>query len=131
MPGDNAAVPTESRPRQTQPASRSRSRHLMDPNNLPVRQAGASKSLTQVQRWVMSSLAVVTILHLSGTFVFAAMISDSGKLDARIGLNVIAGLIGVIAVAAFRAIHGKSLVTPWLLLCPIPGLIGAWLTFSL
>lgn len=101
----------------------------MDPHNLPSRQGGGSKSLTQVQRWVMSSLAVVTILHLSGTFVFAAMISD--KLDARVGLNVIAGVVGIIALAAFRAIHGKSLVTPWLLLGPIPGLVGAWLTFSL
>lgn len=127
MPGANAALPTESRERRSA-SSGPLPRHLMDPNNLPARRAGASKSLTQVQRWVMSSLAVVTILHLSGTFVFAAMISD--KPDARIGLNLIAGVVGIIAVAAFRAIHGKPLLTPWLLLGPIPGLVGAWLTFS-
>jgi hypothetical protein len=101
----------------------------MDPDNLPARGAGSSKSLTQVQRWVMSSLAVVTILHLSGTFVFAAVIAS--KPDARVGLNVIAGVLGIVAVAAFRAIHGRSLVTPWLLLGPVPGVVGAWLTFGL
>ena len=88
-------------------------------------------SLTQVQRWVMSSLAVVTILHLSATFVFAALMAHPGKLDARIGLNIIAGVVGVIAVAAFRAIHGKRLLTPWLLLGPVPGALGSWLTFSM
>lgn len=120
MPGDNAAAPIESRPLP---------RHLMDPSNLPVRQTGSSKSLTQVQRWVMSSLAVVTILHLSGTFVFAAVLSS--KVDARVGLNVIAGAMGIVAVVAFRAVHGKSLVSPWLLLGSLPGILGAWLTFSL
>lgn len=133
MPGEKVAVPTESRSRKTPLSDAPRlPRHLMDPDHLPAgRGDGSSKSLTQVQRWVMSTLAVVTILHLSGTFVFAAVISDASKLDARIGLNVIAGALGIVAVAAFRAIHCKPLVTPWLLLGPVPGLVGAWLTFSL
>ena len=33
------------------------------------------------------------------------------------------------AVAAFRALHAKSMLSAWLLLGPLPGLIGAWLTF--
>lgn len=134
MPVEKTPVPTGSRSRGTpdSDAPARLPRHLMDPDNLPARRgAGSSKSLTQVQRWVMSSLAVVTILHLSATFVFAAVISDPGKIDARIGLNVIAGALGTVAVAAFRAIHGKPLVSPWLLLGTVPGLVGAWLTFSL
>lgn len=79
----------------------------------------------------MSSLAVVTMLHLAATFVFAAIMSDESKIDARIGLNVIAGVVGVFAVVAFRAIHGKSQVRPWLLVGLVPGLVGVWLTFSL
>jgi hypothetical protein len=35
----------------------------------------------------------------------------------------------VVAVGAFRAIHGKSLLSAWMLLGPLPGVIGAWLTF--
>ena len=49
--------------------------------------------------------------------------------DARVGLNVLAGITGVFAVAAFRALHGKPILSAWLLLGPLPGVIGAWLTF--
>ena len=50
-------------------------------------------------------------------------------MDARVGLNVIAAGIGVVAVATGRLIHQKSLFTPWLLLGVVPGLVGAWFTF--
>jgi len=104
-------------------------RHLLDPNNLPQRTASQSMSLTQVQRWVLSVLAATTILHLAAGLVVAAAFVERDRLDARIGLLVIAGCFGVLAVAAGRAIHQKSLLSPWLLLGWLPAAIGAYVVF--
>lgn len=123
-------------PQDTQPASPSanptprRAKHLIDPSApRPVRDAAAEqKSLTAVQRWVMSVLAVTTILHLSVGVSVAGMFLGRPQLSSQIGLNVIAAAFGVIAVATGLAIHGRRLVTPWLLLGTIPGIVGLWLT---
>jgi uncharacterized membrane protein YdcZ (DUF606 family) len=109
-----------------------RPRHLLDPDDLHrshVRSQGTTESLGQVQRWVMSALAVTTIAHLAGGVVLLAIFMDDNRLDARIGLNLIAGVIGVVAVATGLLIHRKSPVTPWLLLGLIPMLVGLYFTF--
>lgn len=103
-------------------------RHLMDPDNPRPRSSGGM-SLSQVQRWVLSTLAVFTILHMSAGLVIAAMAVEDGRTDARIGLNVIAGLFGVMAVVTGRLIHQRSPITPWLVLGVVPTAIGLWLTF--
>jgi hypothetical protein len=87
------------------------------------------ESLTRVQRWVMSVLAVTTIAHLALGLVVAALVADA-KLDAQIGLNVIAMLIGVMAVAAGLLIHRRSPLSPWLLLGLVPGIVGLWLALG-
>jgi len=84
-------------------------------------------SLTQVQQWVLSVLALTVIEHFAAGLAVAAIFAD--EQDARIGLNMLAGITGVFAVAAFRALHAKSMLSGWLLLGPLPGVIGAWLTF--
>jgi hypothetical protein len=76
----------------------------------------------------MSVLAVTTILHLAAGLVVAAFYTDESRLDARIGLNLIAAVIGVLAVATGRLIHHKSALSAWLLLGLVPGLVGLWLT---
>ncbi len=109
-----------------------RPRHLLDPNDLHrshQRSQSSQESLSNVQRWVMSVLAITTILHLSAGLAIAAVFMDDAKVDARVGLNVIAAIIGVLAVAAFRLIHQKSLFSPWLLIGVVPGLIGLYFTF--
>jgi len=83
-----------------------------------------------VQRWVMSVLAVTTILHLAVGLVVAAFYIDAARTDARVGLNLIAAAIGVLAVATGLVIHGKSALSPWLLLGLVPGLIGLWLVLA-
>lgn len=103
-----------------------RPKHLMDPNNLRPSVRKDSMQLSHVQQWVMSVLAVTTVLHLSLGLVLAAAVVEDDRLDAKIGLLVIAGLFGLLAVAAGLAIHQKRLVTPWLLLGAIPALVGAW-----
>src|SRR5687767_9808060 len=100
-----------------------RPRHLLDPSDLQRshRSSQSSKeSLTNVQRWVMSVLAATTILHFAGGLVVAAVFMDESRFDARVGLNVIAAVIGVLAVATARLIHAKSPIPPLLLLGLLP-----------
>lgn len=86
-----------------------------------------ARDLARVQRWVMSTLAVTTILHLVVGLVVAGVMLD-GPMSSRIGLHVVAGVFGAIAVAAGRAIHGRTILSPWLLLGVIPTAVGLWLT---
>ena len=110
-----------------------RPRHLLDPNDLHRSHRtsqSSTASLTNVQRWVMSVLAATTILHFAGGLVVAAVFMDESRLGARIGLNVIAAFIGVLAIATGRLIHAKSPLTPWLLIGLVPAAVGLWLTLT-
>lgn len=112
---------------------RRRPRHLLDPEDLHrshQRSQGTAESLSRVQMWVMSVLVVTTLEHLAGGVALAAVFTDDARLDARIGLNVIAAVIGCLAAAAGLMIHKKSPLTWWLLLGLLPGVIGAWFTFA-
>lgn len=99
--------------------------HLLDPDNLPPRQT-SGMSMTSVQRWVMTALAVTTILHLSLGLLIGAAFMPESRPDARVGLVVLAGVTGVFAVAAGFAIHLRSMLTPWLLVGLLPAVIGAF-----
>ena len=81
-------------------------------------------SLTSVQRWIMSSLAVTTILHMSGGLVLAARYVD--ERSSQIGLLVISGAFGLLAFAAGLLIHGRNPLHPLLLLGLVPPVVGAW-----
>lgn len=110
------------------PAERPRRRHLMDPAR-PVRPVN-DRSLTHTQRWVASTLAVFTISHLALGLVLAAWETPASATAARIGLNVIAGAFGVLAVVAGRLIHRRRPLSPWLALGALPTLLGLWLCFT-
>ena len=110
-----------------------RPRHLLDPNDLQrshQSRQSSMQSLTNVQRWVMSVLAVTTILHLAAGLVVAAVFMDPDRVDARIGLHVIAAVIGVLSVATGLLIHRRSPLSPWLLLGLLPGIVGVWLVLN-
>ena len=119
-------TPTPEKPVKKRP------RHLMDPDN-PVREvksaASGSMHLEPVQKWVLSILAAVTIAHLAAGLVIAAMYVDESRTDAQIGLNILAGAFGVIAVVVFRTIHQLKPLSAWLLLGLIPTVVGLYLTF--
>lgn len=89
-----------------------------------------ARDLARVQKWVMSTLAVTTILHLVVGLVVAAVMLDEAPDSSKIGLNVIAGIFGAIAVATGLAIHGRRILSPWLLLGVVPTAIGLVLTFG-
>lgn len=110
-----------------------RPRHLLDPADIRgshARSQGSAQSLTNVQRWVMSVLVVTTILHFSAGLAVAAVVVDDGRVDAKVGLNVLAGLTGVMAVVAARAIHGRRLLSSWLVVGLVPGVVGAFATIA-
>jgi len=117
-----AAAPT-ARPR--------RAKHLIDLDApRPVRNVRAEKeSLTHVQQWVMSTLAVTTGLHMAAGLILAAMFLDERGAGSQVGLNVIAGIFGVGSVASALAIHRRPWLSPWLLLGTLPTPVGLWLTF--
>ncbi|GAA1434700.1 hypothetical protein GCM10009641_28740 [Mycobacterium cookii] len=89
-----------------------------------------ARDLARVQKWVMSTLAVTTILHLVVGLVVAAVMLDDAPDSSKIGLNVIAGIFGAIAVATGLAIHGRRILSPWLLLGLVPTATGLVLTFG-
>lgn len=116
----------------TVPSPANRRRHLMDPANPRPRAPQTSTnsmSVGQVQKWILSALVVTTLMHLAGGLVIAAIFLDDAKVAGRIGLNVIAGLVGTMGIAAARGIHQKSLVSPWLLIGLLPTAVGLYLTF--
>lgn len=124
---------THQSPRPAEPATARRARHLLDPADLHAshqRHQGSMESLTRVQTWVISVLTVTTILHLSVGAILVAYFADPDRLDARIGANVIAGAIGVLAVVVGLLIHRRSPLSWWLPLGLLPGIVGAILTFS-
>lgn len=100
----------------------------MDPEDLHPRTRTESASLTRVQQWVMSTLVASLILHLAAGLVIGAYVSD--RPDARIGLVVIAGILGFIAMVAALVIHKVSMPSWWLLLGVIPGIVGALVVFG-
>jgi len=100
----------------------------MDPDHLPPRSRAESASLTRVQHWVMSTLVASLILHLAAGLVIGAYVSD--RPDARVGLVVIAGILGFIAMVAVLVIHQVSLLSWWLVLGVVPGIVGALVVFT-
>jgi len=84
--------------------------------------------IVRVQRWVMSALLLTTAtLFASGLALLSVVVEDRG--GARIGLMVIAGVVGVIAMVGVRLINEKTWLTPWLLLGLIPASVAAYFTF--
>lgn len=107
-----------------------RPKHLMDPNNPRPSVRADAMHIAHVQKWVMSSIVVTTILHLVLGLVVAAMLTEDDQPDAQIGLLVIAGIFGVLSVISGLAIHQKKLLTPWLLLGVLPALGAAVYMFA-
>lgn len=105
------------------PAAR---KHLMTPGQPRPRQR--STSITAVQRWVMSTLTAITILHMAAGLVLAAYFSD--RRDAQIGLLVIGAAFGVLAFVAALLIHRRNPLSLWLLPGLLPAVVGAVLIFG-
>ena len=102
----------------------------MDPADLRPRTRAESAALTRVQQWVLSTLVASLILHLAAGLAVGAYLLDEDRLDARIGLVVIAGILGFLAVVAALVIHRHKMPTWWLLAGAVPGPVAAWVVFG-
>jgi hypothetical protein len=103
-------------------------KHLMVPGQ--QRAPGpTSHSTVMVQRWVLTVLTITIVFHLAGGLAFAAYFINPDVPSSRIGLLVIAALMGCLAIGAVFAIHRRSVVTPWLALGLLPSLLGVYFCF--
>ena len=104
-------------------AQQGRPRHLMDPER-PVRPVNDA-SLARVQRWVLSSLTMVTVAHFAVGLLLAALVLPADAVGGRVVLAVIATILWVAGIAGARAIHGIPVVSAWLVLGLVLGAVGA------
>lgn len=109
----------------TQEPTPRRAKHLVDPT-VPRQRATPEDiaRLERVQRTVMSVLVGTTIFHLSIGLVIAAIVIDDSERVAQLGLCVLGGAFGVVAIAAAFAIHRRPIASPWLALGFVPTLVG-------
>lgn len=108
------------------PAPR-RAKHLIDPSRprTPTTREDLER-LERVQRTVLSVLVGTTIFHLAvGLVVFAVYVDDTERV-AQVGLCVLGGAFGVVAVAAAFAIHRRPVLSPWLLVGVLPTVVGLY-----
>ena len=84
--------------------------------------------IERVQKWVMTALMMTTaVIFASGLSLLAGQADRPG---AKPGLLTIAAIVGVVAVAAARVIHEKSVLTPLLLLGVIPAAVFGYLVLG-
>jgi hypothetical protein len=84
--------------------------------------------IERVQRWVMTALMMTTaVIFATGLSLLSG---QSDRAGAKPGLITIAAVVGVLAVAAARAIHQKSVVSPLLLLGVLPAAVGGYLVLG-
>src|SRR3546814_18298504 len=102
-----------------------RPRHLMDPNNPQRAVSTGDRPLGNVQTWVMSVLAVPTIVHLQLGLILGAMPTGEGHTDDQLGLMVIATIFGMLAVGAGAVLHQRLTQTTGRLCRQISPPIGA------
>lgn len=102
--------------------------HLMVPGE-PHRPVPTPASTRRVQRWVTSVLLFSTVFHLALGLVVAAVVISPSVPGSRIGLLVIAGVMGVLGAVGASAIHQRRPQAPSLVLGVAPALVGVYLCF--
>ena len=86
-------------------------------------------SIAQVQKWVVTVLVVVIGSHLAEALVIFGLMAPKDHPASRIGLLIIAGVVGLLAAGGVKAVHGRRIPSLWLLLGLVPAGIGAHLAF--
>ena len=78
---------------------------------------------------MVTVLAVAVLGHLAEVLVIFALMSPADHPASRIGLLVIAAVVGIIAAGGVRAIHQRRPLSSWLLIGLLPALVGVYLGF--
>lgn len=84
---------------------------------------GQQVALEKVQRWVISALITAVTSFPIGALVAASIYRnrDGGESDA-IALTAMAGIIGILAVAAGRLVHRLNPLSPYVLCGALPAI---------
>ena len=87
--------------------------------------------IEKVQQWIVSALISAVASFPIGALIATSIYKnrDAQRSDALI-LSVMAGVIGVLAVAAGRLIHRINPLSPYLLLGALPGVATMALVMS-
>lgn len=89
--------------------------------------------LEHVQRTVMSVLVATTIFHLSVGLVIGAFFIDDSERTAQVGLCLLGGAFGVLAMLSAYAIHRKSITATRLATAVavgfVPAVVGLYVVF--
>lgn len=102
----------------------------MDPNNpRPPQQRGKGMELGQVQRWVLSIVALGVVGLHSAAMAAAPLAFNSGVAGAKPALLIISGIFGMMAVVAALVIHKKSPFSPLLIFGWVPAVIFFFIYF--
>lgn len=75
----------------------------------------------------MSALLLTTATIFAGGLSVLAGSSD--RAGAKPGLLVIAGVVGLMAMAGVRVINQKPVASPWLLVGLLPAVVGWYFLF--
>ena len=87
-------------------------------------------TITSVQRWVLTALAVTTVEHFALAFVFGAKFVGDDRPGAAVVLLVLAGVVGVLGVVGALALHERGPLSWWLPWGLVPAVAGAIWTFA-
>ena len=126
---NHPAPPTSPGHQTGQPPTPKLRKHLMTPGAPRPAPWPNAMNTEQVQKWVTTVLAVVLGGHLAEALVIFALISSRSHPASRIGILIIAGVVGIITVGGVRAIHKRPLLSSWLLLGLLPAATGAYLGY--
>ena len=105
-------------------------KHLMTPGQPRPPSRPSSMSTAQVQKWVVTVLTIAVLGHLAEALVIFALMAPEDHPSSRIGLLVIAGVVGLLAAGGVRAIHRRRIPSLWLLLGLTPAVVGAYLAYG-
>ena len=85
-------------------------------------------TIVQVQRWVISIIICAVSIFPVGALIATSVVMDGDdRTGTAMGLSVMAGIIGVLAIVAARLIHRVDPLSGYSVLGAIPGLaIVTW-----
>ncbi len=88
-------------------------------------------SIEQVQRWVVSLLIfAISAFPIGGLIAVSHAVRNQGRHGAAVGLVIMAGVLGVLALGAMKIIHKRSVATPLLILGMLPAAVAAYVLFA-
>jgi hypothetical protein len=116
-------------PNDGQPAAPKPRKHLMVPGAPRPAPRPNAMSTEQVQKWVVTVLVVVVVGHLAEALVIFALMAPQDHPASRIGLLIIAGVVGLLGAGGVRAVHRRRPLSTWLLLGLLPAASGVYLGY--